>query len=42
MLVFFQSEVIFVQLDKLDKLDSITDAWIGFYYALTQAEDSLV
>ena len=31
---FFQNEVIFVQLDKLDELDSITHAQIEFNYSL--------
>ena len=37
-LVFFQNEEIFVQLDKLDELDRIPQAWIGFSYSLTQAQ----
>ena len=32
--VFFQNEVIFVQLDKLDELDSITHAQIEFNFSL--------
>ena len=35
-LVFFQNEEIFVQLDELDELDRITCAWwIGVNYNLT-------
>ena len=34
----FQNEKIFVQLDELDKLDRITQAWIGFNYSLTQTQ----
>ena len=34
---FFQYEEIFVHLDKLDELNRITYAWIGFNYSLTQA-----
>ena len=29
-LVFFQKEVIFLQLDELDELDRISHAWIRF------------
>ena len=35
---FFQNEVIFIQLDELDELDSVTHEWIGFSYSLTQAQ----
>ena len=37
-LVFFQNEVIFVQLDELDDLDRIINAWIGFNYSLTKTQ----
>ena len=35
---FLQNEQIFIQLDELDELDTITHAWIGFKYSLTQAQ----
>ena len=35
---FFQNEEIFVQLDQLDELDRITQAWIGSIHSLTQAQ----
>ena len=35
---FFQNEEIFVQLDELDELDRIIDAWKGFNNNLTQAQ----
>ena len=37
-ILVFQNEVIFVQLDELDKLDRITHAWMAFNYILTQAQ----
>ena len=37
---FFQNEVIFVQLDELDKFDTLTHAEIGFNYSLTQAQET--
>ena len=40
-LVFFQNEEIFVQLDELDELDRITQAWIGFNNRLTQAQKTI-
>ena len=39
--IFFQNEVIFIQLNELDKLD-MTHAWIGFNNSLTLAQDILV
>ena len=33
----FPNEDIFVQLDELDELERITQAWIGLNYTLTQA-----
>ena len=35
---FIQKDVIFVQLDKLGKLDRATHAWIGFNYSLKEAQ----
>ena len=35
---FLQNEQIFIQLDELDELNTITHAWIGFKYSLTQAQ----
>ena len=35
---FFQNEEILVQLDELDKLDTITHAWIEFIKSVTQAQ----
>ena len=37
-LVFFQNEEIFIQLDDLNQLDRITNAWIGFNNSLTQGQ----
>ena len=38
---FFQNKEIFVQLDKLDKFNRITHAWIGFNYSLKQAQKTV-
>ena len=35
---YSQNEQIFVQLDELDKLEKITQAWIGFNDSLRQAQ----
>ena len=37
-LVFFQNEEVFVQLDELDELDRITHAWIWLNCCPTQAQ----
>ena len=36
--ILFINVQIFIQLDELNELDTITQAWIGFNYSLTQAQ----